>query len=150
MSGVEADLAMLWTSGYVHLPKIAVGYSDMSANLSSAAVGAQAAFKKPGSDESPIFQAWAAIHDLAQRIADQSCINTIDTGQALIDIVNLYTESDLLTAEQISNIEDGIENYPKSKDDPNYNPESPVETPPEELASKPDTPSWNDLEAQDL
>jgi len=88
---------------------------------------------------------WSSLRTSIQYIVDQTCVNLLDTSDALLRVVDAYRESDLITAEELDKIDTIINNYPTSENDANYDPGAPVDLPPESPIPRPDDPRGIDI-----
>lgn len=103
-----ANLYDLWEAGYSFLPRMAKIYEEMY--YSTPGHYCDDAFSHPIRDEQSDAQGpWGDLRTLLQdTIFKESCANLYDTGDALVKVVESYTETDQLNAGQISELKDRI------------------------------------------
>lgn len=140
MDSVSANLFKLWQAGTVYLPLMAEIYSNLSGSLHSTEGDEFVVFSMPGTNEpAPVLNAWIELRSMIQKILDDTCLNLLDTGRAVLGVVDDYIASDRLTADEITALNAEIEDYPMTVDEAaERNPYEPLDTPPEGEILRPD------------
>jgi hypothetical protein len=129
------DLTDLWRAGAVQLPQVAVQYSEMARALHKTGLSDEAAFRRSTGGYGPLYTAWTGLRNTIQNdVAARSYDNLVASGGALTQIAGAYATTDHLSAEQVGQYQQAVEDIEHSvnpdRSPPAYVPDAPRSTDP--------------------
>jgi hypothetical protein len=136
------DLVDLWEAGAVKLPQVAIQYSELAQGLHQTGLSDEAAFTRSIGGYGPLFTAWTGLRNMVQNdVAVRSHNNLLAAGRALTQIADAYATTDHLSAQQVGQYQQDIEDIQHSpnqdRQPPDYVPDAPSSTDPHPEEERP-------------
>lgn len=122
------DLEDLWRAGAVLLPTAAGQFAAMASKLHQTSLNDSGAFSRTDGGLGPLHSVWTGLRDTMQdSVAVKTHDNLVAGGDALRQIAESYATTDYISAEDLADFNETIENSGNSVlfEPPPYVPEAP-------------------------
>ena len=108
---LASELHDLYRAGAVSIPLIANQLVDANGKINQSQDKSAKAFTQISGDVSQVYDSWADVRDKIQTYVGKSAENMHDIGEALIEIMNDYKESDCAAAKELDRLIKDNENF---------------------------------------
>lgn len=122
------DLIDLWRAGAVLLPTAAIQFAEMASKLHQTSLNDNGAFNRTDGGLGPLHPVWTGLRDTMQDdVAVKTHTNLVAGGDALRQIAESYATTDHISAEDLAEFNDALENVDDSVlyEPPPYVPDAP-------------------------